>query len=468
MFEIVVDNFAGGGGTSTGIEEARGCSVEVAINHDASAITMHEVNHPETKHYQEDVWAVDPKEVAAGRPVALNWLSPSCTHHSNAAGGKPKNKQLRGQAWLAVKWAATVRPRVQILENVREFQSWGPLLKNGQPDPKRKGLTYNSFVNAIRRQGYAVETNLIKACDFGAPTLRERFFMAMRRDGKPIVWPEPSHGDPDSMEVKSGLLKPWRTAGEIIDWSIPCKSIFGRKKPLAPNTMRRIALGTWKWVINAEKPFIAPVPYDQEGDHSELVSSFLIQYHSEARGDVRGQSLDRPLLTLDTSNRYALVTAHLVKMKGTNIGQSADAPLQTITAGGLHFGLVQCFLIQYNGASIGQPLNRPLGTVPTHDRFGLVMVYGTLYQIVDIRMRMLVPRELFRAQGFPDSYIIDRDKYGNPYPITAQVARCGNSVSPVVARALFRSNLPELCIGAGTALAFERYKQQEGQMQMSM
>lgn len=246
--EIFVDNFAGGGGASVGIEMATGRSVDIAINHDPAAIAMHMANHPETVHYQEDVWDVDPREVCAGRHVILNWLSPSCTHHSIAAAGKPKNKQLRGQAWLAVRWAATVKPDLQILENVKEFQTWGPLLKNGQPDPKRKGLTYRTFVNAMRRQGYEVDTKVLKACDYGAPTSRERFFMAMCRDGRPIVWPEPTHGDPKSEAVRSGRLLPWRPAADIIDWSIECPSIFTRKRPLAEKTLRRIARGLQRFV----------------------------------------------------------------------------------------------------------------------------------------------------------------------------------------------------------------------------
>ncbi|MGF9912799.1 DNA cytosine methyltransferase [Paenibacillus ehimensis] len=468
--EITVDNFAGGGGASAGYELATGVPVDVAINHDPDAIRMHEVNHPETLHLQEDVWDIDPRDVCAGRPVALNWLSPSCTHHSIAAGGKPKNKQLRAQAWLAVRWAATVRPRVQILENVKEFQSWGPLLKNGQPDPKRKGLTYKTFVNALRRQGYMVDTRLLKACDYGAPTIRERFFMIMRSDGRPIVWPEPTHGAPDSPGVRSGKLKPWRTAAEIIDWSIPCPSIFERKKPLAENTLRRIARGIKKFIIDNPNPYIVPPDkvvfiarqFGQSIGHGadeplgtitaggmgkcQLVTAFLAQYHNETTGnEARGQTLDRPLMTLDTSNRYALVTSHLVKLRGQNIGQPVTEPLHTITAGGLHHAEVRAFLVAYYGSSVGQTMDSPLGTVTTHDRFGLVTIHGTPYQIVDIGMRMLEPHELFAAQGFPPEYIIDRDATGKRYPKSAQVARCGNSVPPPFAEALIRANLPELC-----------------------
>lgn len=444
--EIIVDNFAGGGGASTGIEMATGLSVDIAINHDPASIAMHEANHPDTVHYCEDVWEIDPREVAKGRQIALNWLSPSCTHHSIAAGGKPKNKQLRGQAWLAVRWAATVRPRVQILENVKEFRSWGPLLKDGQPDPKRKGLTYRTFVNALNRQGYQVETKLMIACDYGAPTSRERFFMAMRCDGQPVIWPEATHGDPKSMAVKSGKLKPWRPAADIVDWSIPCPSIFERKKPLADNTMRRIARGIQKFIIDDPDPFIAPIQ-ELRNDHSELIASFLVQYYTETQpGEVRGQSLKEPLMTIPTANRFGLVTSHLVKFKGTNIGQRISDPLQTITAGGNHFGEVRAFLIKYYGQGVGQSLTEPLHTIPTKDRFGLITIHGQDYQIVDIGMRMLAPHELFAAQGFPKSYIIDRDADGKKYPKSAQVARCGNSVPPPFAEHLVRANLPELCV----------------------
>jgi len=474
QWELIVDNFAGGGGASTGIEEATGYSVDYAINHDPDAIAMHRANHPNTIHYCESVWDIDPRDIARGRPVGLVWLSPDCKHFSKAKGSKPVEKSIRGLAWIAVRWAATVRPRVIMLENVEEFKTWGPVIPDDEgnfyPDPKQKGRTFKSFVNALKVQGYEVEWAERRACDYGAPTIRKRFFMIARCDGMPIVWPEQTLGDPESFEVKSGKLLSWREASEIIEWSIPGKSIFGRKKDLVDNTLRRIGLGTWKWVIDTPKPFIAPVEFAVGEDNSELVAAFLIQYHSYGDG-VRGQSLTQPLLTIDTSNRYGLVTAHLMKMKGTNIGQAIDTPLHTITAGGIHFGLVQCFLIQYNGASIGQDLNRPLGTVPTHDRFGLVTVHGTPYQIFDIRLRMLIPRELFRAQGFPEEYIIDQDHEGKAYPISKQVARCGNSVSPPMSKALVKANLPHMCTGSGKVLAFHRYDpavKANGQLELSI
>ncbi len=443
--EIIVDNFAGGGGASTGIEMAIGRSVDIAINHDPAAIAMHKVNHPETEHYCESVWDVDPRKATKGRPVSLCWLSPDCKHFSKAKGGKPVDKTVRGLAWLAVRWAATVKPRVIILENVEEFKTWGPLLKNGKPDPKQKGREFNSFVNALKRQGYEVDWKELRACDFGAPTIRKRFFMVARCDGKPITWPKPTHGDPKSSEVKSGKLRPWRTASEIIDWSIPIQSIFERKKPLVENTMHRIARGIFKFVIETEEPFIAPLQANANNHHN-LVAAFLAQYHTEtATHEVRGQSLEQPILTLDTSNRYSLVTSHLLILRNNMFGQSLRDPLYTLTSGGGHFGEVRAFLTQYNGSSIGQKLDQPLNTISTHDRFGLVTIHGQDYAIVDIGMRMLEPHELFAAQGFPSDYIIDVDADGKKYPKSEQVARCGNSVPPPFAEHLVRANLPEIC-----------------------
>jgi DNA (cytosine-5)-methyltransferase 1 len=455
--EIIVDNFAGGGGASTGIELALGRSVDIAINHDPAAIAMHKANHPDTEHYLESVWDVEPREVVKGREVGLCWLSPDCTHFSKAKGGKPLKKDIRGLAWVAVRWAATVRPRVIILENVEEFKTWGPLTKDGLPCPDRKGKTFKSFVNALKRQGYQVDFRELRACDYGAPTSRKRFFMIARCDGRPIVWPKHTHGDPNSQEVKSGKLKPWRTAAEIIDWSKPCPSIFDTSeeikaryglravRPLAEKTMKRISLGIQKFVIENPDPFII-------SRDNKFLAPFLTQYHSYSSDGARGQTIDRPLLTQDTSNRYALVTSHLIKMKGTNIGQPVDQPLQTITAGGNHFGEVRAFLTHYYGTSVGSKLDVPLSTVVSKDRFGLVIVRGLNYQIADIGMRMLEPRELFDAQGFPTDYIIDKDHKGNRYPKTSQVARCGNSVPPQLAEHLVRANLPELCIGIDIGL----------------
>ncbi|OSM53952.1 type II restriction endonuclease subunit M, partial [Aeromonas salmonicida subsp. salmonicida] len=292
--EIVVDNFAGGGGASTGIEMALGRSPEIAINHDPDAIAMHTVNHPSTEHYCESVWDIVPRDVVAGRPVGLVWLSPDCKHFSKAKGSTPVSKKIRGLAWVALRWAAQVRPRVIMLENVEEFQTWGPLIidkeGNSRPDPAKKGRTFNSFVNAFRRQGYKVEWRELRACDYGTPTIRKRLFLIARRDGAPIVWPKPTHGAPDSAEVKAGKLLPWPTAADIIDWSIPCPSIFERKRPLAENTLRRIAKGLDRFVINAEQPFIVPI------DGKSAFAPFITE-HANASHQ-RNMPADEPLRTI--------------------------------------------------------------------------------------------------------------------------------------------------------------------------
>ncbi|WP_276918758.1 DNA cytosine methyltransferase [Aneurinibacillus aneurinilyticus] len=521
--EIIVDNFAGGGGASTGIEMAIGRSVDIAINHDEDAIAMHQANHPDTEHYCESVWTVNPKEAVKGRSVALAWFSPDCKHFSKAKGGKPVEKNIRGLAWVAVKWANAVKPRVIMLENVEEFKTWGPLLKNGKPDPDRKGETFAEFVNALKKRGYEVDYRELRACDYGAPTIRKRFFLIARCDGKPIVWPDPTHGDPNSDDVKKGKLMPWRTAAEIIDWSQPCPSIFERKKPLAENTLRRIARGIKRFVLENPRPFIVRIgqtgfggdrlQYEIEQplttittkaehllvqpfiakhygggytgpgtdcneplstvttvDHNALVTAFLSKYYGETSPtEVRGHEPDEPLHTISTANRFALVTSHLVKFRGTcKDGQPVTQPMPTITAGGQHVGEVRAFLLKYYGAGIGQDVREPLHTVPTKDRFGLVTIHGQDYQIVDIGMRMLQPHELFAAQGFPSNYIIDKDHNGNSYPKAEQVKRCGNSVPPPFAEHLVRANLPEHCTGAGKALTFERYKEAVGQLQFSM
>lgn len=421
MREIIVDNFAGGGGASTGIELATGRSVDIAINHDPAAIAMHRANHPDTEHYCESVWDVDPREVTAGRPVGLVWLSPDCKHFSKAKGGKPVEKGIRGLAWVAVRWAATVQPRVIMMENVEEFKTWGPLLKNGYPDPDRKGRTFRSFVNALRRQGYLVEWKELRACDYGAPTIRKRLFLIARRDGRPIVWPEPTHGAPDSPEVKAGKRLPWRTAAEIIDWSLPCPSIFERKKPLAENTMRRIARGIQRFVIDNPRPFIVRVNHSGSNHHYTdsidepfktvtskngwgivtpyiarigqtgfggdrlqyqvtdplttvttkaehcLISPTLIEIgYGEGPGQApRVPGIEKPLGTVVAGGRkHALVTAHIARHFGESVGSAADEPIGTVTAGGGgHSALVTSHLIKMRGTNTGQPVPEPLQTI---------------------------------------------------------------------------------------------------------
>lgn len=397
--EIVVDNFAGGGGASTGIEMATGLSVDIAINHDPAAIEMHKLNHPDTEHYCESVWDVDPKKACRGRKVGLAWFSPDCTHHSKAKGGTPVKQEIRGLAWIAVKWALAVKPRVIILENVEEFQDWGPI-ENGKPIKTLKGKTFKSFIKSLQSLGYDVEFRQLQACDYGAPTIRKRLFMVARCDGQKITWPEPTHGDPKQMFVQSGILKPWRTSSEIIDWNITTPSIFERKKPLAENTLKRIQRGLDKFVINNDEPYIVPIPEEKK-------AAFLISYYTEQSGkEVRGLSL--------------------------------DSPLHTITAGGNRFGLVTAFLTKYYGQSTAQGLTEPLHTITTKDRFALTTVITKGYKIWDIGLRMLQPHELFLGQGFPYNY----KRVGTK---TDQIMRVGNSVPPQFAEVLVRSNLPEMC-----------------------
>lgn len=358
--EIVVDNFAGGGGASTGIEMALGRSPEIAINHDPDAIAMHTVNHPSTEHYCESVWDIVPRDVVAGRPVGLVWLSPDCKHFSKAKGSTPVSKKIRGLAWVALRWAAQVRPRVIMLENVEEFQTWGPLLidseGNARPDPAKKGRTFNSFINALRRQGYKVEWRELRACDYGTPTIRKRLFLIARRDGAAIVWPKPTHGAPDSAEVKARKLQPWHTAADIIDWSIPCPSIFERKRPLAENTLRRIAKGLERFVINAAEPFIVKC------NHTSTRTVYDC---------FRGQGINEPLQTVTASPGFAVVQPTLAPFitefanASHQRNMQADEPLRTICAQvkGGHFALVSPVIARQFGRSVGQSVEEPLGTV---------------------------------------------------------------------------------------------------------
>lgn len=585
--ELVVDNFAGGGGASTGIELATGYSVDIAINHDPEAIRMHKANHPYTKHYCEDVWQVDPVAACKGHPVGLAWFSPDCKHFSKAKGGKPKDKFIRGLAWVACRWAGLVRPRVIMLENVEEFKTWGPLNRGHHPIKAKQGKTFEKFVKQLTDLGYEVHFKELVAADYGAPTMRKRFFMIARCDGKPIVWPEPTHAPADSEEVKAGLLKPYVGAYTQLDFFLPCPSIFDTAeeikekygiravRPLAPKTMERIARGLKKFVIDNAEPFIVQVnhsgaksdycksaneplstvtgkhgfgivePYmvqigqtgftaDRSKDVREplttivsknehclvevktapfmgtnttnhpggsceepihtittgnqqcLISPTLIQYHSEtSKDEVRGQEITDPIMTVDSSNRYGLVTsflhkyydggykgagesmekplptvtswdhnsvvtANLIQMNNHCDGRDVRDPIPTITAVDGHFGEVRAFLIKYYGQGTGQDIKEPLDTVTARDRFGLVTIEGVDYQIVDIGLRMLEPRELYGCQGFPDDYIIDHDYTGKTYPRSEQVRRCGNAVCPPIPAALVRANLPELCVAERT------------------
>lgn len=581
--EIIVDSFAGGGGASTGIELALGRIVNAAINHDPAAIRMHEANHPYTEHYQASVWDVDPEAVCRGRPVALAWFSPDCKHFSKAKGAALVDRKIRGLAWIALRWAAKVRPRVIILENVEEFQTWGPVRK-GKPVKKLAGTTFQKFVGQLRALGYTVEWRELVAADYGAPTTRRRLVLIARCDGRAIVWPERTHAPRDSAEVRSGKLLPWRSAAEIIDWSLPCPSIFSTKdeiherygisavRPLADNTMRRIIRGVDKFTIKSGAPFIvecnhsggghvtdsqepcktitakhtggicrpilapltmtntsnsvgAPVsapmntvrtgggggqmlvttslmcigqtgggnrirslhehaPTTVSKQEACLVASSLIQYHTEKTENARAAGLDKPICTVDAANRYgltcanlveyygggrpldvqspmhtvtshdreAVVAAHVVKYKRDEVGTRPSEPLPTQTAGGV-FGCCKAVLCKIGTSErlhywpqIRDLLNRYCGYALGTDDLLLLSIGGVLYYIADIGLRMLSPRELYNAMGFPPDYIIDHDAAGKPYPKTQQVARCGNAVCPPMAAAVVAANLPEYAV----------------------
>lgn len=487
--DLIVDNFAGGGGASTGIMWALGRHVDIAINHDPEAVAMHEANHPRTRHYCEDVWSVKPREVTMGKRVALAWFSPDCKHFSKAKGGKPKSKKIRGLAWVVLRWVQQLgpecQPRVIILENVEEFQTWGPLRDDGSPCPDRKGKTFERWMNRLRAFGYEVERRELSACDYGAPTSRKRLFIVARCDGNPIVWPAPTHGP--------GLL-PYRTAAECIDWSIPCPSIFERDRPLAEATLKRIAKGLQRYVFESGDPFIVPiahyngsvtvhsikeplrtitaspkggafavaVPHLQRqfgrsvgsamgdpvatitaggGGKTALVSAFLAKHYT----GVVGHGVKQPIGAVTTVDHHSLVTSHMIKLRGTcRHGQDHRQPMPTVTAGGLHLGEVRAFLVKYYGTATGQEANAPLHTITAKHRMGLVTVHGEEYQLADIGMRMVQPRELFRAQGFDDSYIIDPVVNGKRLTKTAQVRMVGNSVSPYPAAALVAANCGEI------------------------
>ena len=683
--ELIIDNFAGGGGTSTGLEQAFGRPVDIAINHDPEALAMHAANHPYTTYLCESVWDVDPIKVTGNRPVGLVWLSPDCKHFSKAKGGKPVEKRIRGLAWVTLRWAAKCKPRVIMLENVEEFKTWGPLLVeadgSAKPDPAKKGKTFDSFIRQLRAHGYTVDYREMRGCDHDTPTIRKRFFLVARRDGIAIKWPEPTHGAPDSIGVRAGKLLPYRTAAECIDFSLPCPSIFERDRPLAPATLRRIAKGIMRYVVDAADPFIVntanrkttgrapnvweaaeplrtitsapgfsvvaptivpvthqggdrtesiaepfrtitgahrgekalgvatlvqvgygeregqapraldiekplgtvvgaaakhalveaelapfvmtnttghpragadmPVPtitaagnqalvsavlvdaahgemspggvkrwgtgaHDVEAplgtvtasgnkavataflakhytgvvgsdladpigtvtacDHHSLVTAFLTEHANASNQRVMpadeplrticaqvkgghfsmvsahiqrdmgasvGHAADAPLgtVTAGGGGKSALVTSNMIKLRGTSTAAGTDEPLGTVSAGGQHHAEVRAFLLSYYGTDQAPEIDGPLATVTSRDRFGLVTIHGQDYQIVDIGLRMLQPRELFRAQGFPDDYIIGDDPaQGLKLTKSAQVRMCGNSVCPPMAKALILAN----------------------------
>lgn len=438
MKDLIIDAFAGGGGASVGIEMALGRPVDIAINHDPQAIRMHKVNHPDTLHLTEDIFKVDLQKYVRGRHVALMWASPDCTSHSKAKGGQPRKKGLRILPWAVYKHAKAILPDVIIMENVEEIQQWGPLDKTGHPIPERKGEDYKKFITAMKSLGYDFDSRELVAADYGAPTTRRRWYAIFRRDGNPITWPEPTHNKSGT----DGRLK-WLECGNYIDWSDLGHSIFDRPRPLADATMKRIANGYVKYVVNNPQPYIVT---------NQNAVAFMIQYHGETRaGDSRGQLLTEPIKTIDTSNRYGLVTAFITKFYKTGTGQGCEEPLHTITTSSGHFGLISAFLIKYYGTGCGQGAGSPLGTITTKDRFGLVNavseINGEQYILKDIFLRMLKPEELKRMQGFPEDYIINKDIEGKPYPVSEQVARIGNSVVPIMAQVLVQANCPYLKVG---------------------
>lgn len=476
--ELIVDNFAGGGGASTGIRMATGRDPDLAINHDPEALAMYRANHPGTRVLCEDVRDVEPRFVCRGRRVGLLWASPDCTHHSKARGGKPfrdrnRARRRRGLAGVVLKWADQVRPRVICVENVEEFQHWGPLGEDGEPDPERRGQSFRRWRSRLENLGYIVETRELRACDFGAPTSRKRLFIVARCDGEAIEWPEPTHGP--------GRAAPWRTAAEVIDWTLPCPSIFDRARPLAEATLRRIARGVRRHVLEAAQPFLVPVTHHGDarvyaiddplrtitcanrGEQALVVPTLVQTGWGERPGQApRVPGLDKPLGTIVADGqKHALVAAFLAKHYGggpngvQTPGQQMGLPLGTITAVDHHAlvlpqlapagaaaaraAQVRAFLLAYYGTDQDPQLGLPLPTVTTRDRFAVVMVAGVEHVIVDIGMRMLSPRELYLAQGFPAGYVIDLEVDGRALTKGAQVRMVGNSVSPWPAAQLVRA-----------------------------
>lgn len=551
LFEpIAVDNFAGGGGASTGIELATGRPVTIAINHDPAAVLLHKTNHPYTQHYCESVWEVDPIKACAGRTVGLAWFSPDCKHFSKAKGAALVDKKIRGLAWIVLRWAGTVRPTVIMLENVEEFVTWGPVRK-GKPVRSKAGQTFLKWKSQLEALGYQIEHRELVAADFGAPTTRKRFVLIARCDGRPIVWPERTHAPIGSESVKSGKHKPWVSAASIIDWALPCPSIFDSAKevkeqygvkavrPLAKNTECRISRGLQKFVLESTRPFIITVGYGERTGQSPriqniaqplgtvvsvekhavckpvmtaigqtgfcddrsysirgpvktivtkaeqcIVAPTLIQYHSEQSEYTRGQVVERPLMTVDAAGRYGVSATYLTEYFGnaqngldlacplhtvttkdregitaaflskfykSGIGQAIEDPLHTVTTSAGHFGQVTVKLTRpdsslHHWPKVRKLLNQYCGYHLDEDEILLLSINDVWYYISDIGLRMLTPKELYAAQGFPADYIIAQDYTGKPYPKTQQVARCGNAVCPPVAKALVQANLPEWCV----------------------
>lgn len=485
---IIVDSFAGGGGASTGIELATGRIVNIAIDHDPAAIRMHKTNHPHTEHLQASVWDVDPVEVCRGRPVGLAWFSPDCRHFSRAKGAAPVERSIRGLAWIELRWAAKVRPALMITENVEEFLTWGPV-RRGKPVKSKAGRTFRKWKGQLEALGYRVEWRILTAADYGAPTTRRRLVIVARCDGKPIVWPERTHAPRDSEEVRSGRCKPWRSAAEILDWSLPCPSVFASKaeirerygvnakRPLADNTLRRVIRGVDKFTIKSGSPFIASnryglvsanlVEYYGNGnpldvtqplrtvtshDREALTTAIMQPFHAGGYHG-RGNSPDMPVNTITGAGAQSLVCYHVCKFKGTDLGQSPGEPLQTVTARSNPFADVRAILVKYApGVDLGdwpqvrELLNRYCGYHLADNEVLLLSIGGAWYYIADIGLRMLMPRELYNAMGFPPDYIIDYDYIGNPCPRTDQVARCGNAVCPPMAAAVVRANWPEAAV----------------------
>ncbi|KZK96312.1 Modification methylase BspRI [Pseudovibrio sp. Ad5] len=498
--ELIIDAFAGGGGASTGIEMAIGRSPDIAINHCDKALAMHEQNHPDTIHLPQSVFEVDLPAYTNGRPVGFLWASPDCRHFSRASGKKILSPQVRMLAWAVVKFCQNLgrnRPRVIALENVVEFLDWGPLDEEGEVIKERAGETFNQWCTALRKLGYKIEYRKLKASDYGVPTIRKRLFIVLRRDGRKIIWPSITHGDPSSKGFEGSGLLPWHTAAECIDWSIPCRSIFERKKPLVEKTCKRIAAGIKKFVIEAQQPFILNMSHggyfepltrpltaiktesggcralvvpciDRQfgnsrcasitdpigtitakgGGKSALVAAFLHKYYGQKKeNEIRGHLPSEPIHTLTSERRYSLVTSHLTSFRGTcKHGHDVNQPMPAVTASGNHIAEVRAFLTAYYGESIGYSANAPLGAATTKDRFGLVTVNigGEPYTITDIGMRMLEPSELYLAQGFPSDYTISFNHNGRPFSKKEQIKKCGNSVCPPLAKLIVEANVPEL------------------------